>query len=89
LADPYIKFGREHVMVKYCGMDMDNCYNHVCQRGLTQEEKDTILAKHNEHRSHVAKGEAVDRYGESLPTAAGMNEVCKIMSQKLIKVNTL
>ena len=44
-------------MCTYCGVDEAKCFNAVCSRGITkQEDKDAILAKHNEFRRRVAKG---------------------------------
>ena len=47
----------EQTMCAYCGVDEERCFNAVCSRGITkQEDKDLILARHNEFRRKVAKG---------------------------------
>ena len=47
----------EQTMCAYCGVDGEKCFNAVCSRGITkQEDKDLILARHNEFRRKVAKG---------------------------------
>ena len=44
-------------MCKFCGTKKEKC-NKVCSRGITaQAEKDAIVAKHNELRRKVAKGQ--------------------------------
>ena len=48
----------EQTMCLYCGVDEANCNNAVCSREITdQADKDAIVAKHNELRRRVAKGE--------------------------------
>ena len=47
----------EQTMCAYCGVDEERCFHAVCSRGITkQEDKDLILARHNEYRRKVAKG---------------------------------
>ena len=44
-------------MCKYCGTNASKC-NKVCSREIkSQAEKDAIVAKHNELRRKIAKGE--------------------------------
>ena len=44
-------------MCNYCGTNTAKC-NQVCSRGITaQADKDDIVAKHNELRRKVAKGQ--------------------------------
>ena len=53
----YCDIKSDHSMCKYCGTNTDMC-NQVCSRGITaQADKDAIVAKHNELRRKVAKGQ--------------------------------
>ena len=73
--ETYCAIGKDNTRCLYCGVDKDKCPN-VCGRGLTQEEKDAILAKHNELRRKVAKGlETQSTNGQNQPIATNMNEL--------------
>ena len=53
----YCDIKSDHTMCEYCGTNTDMC-NQVCSRGITaQADKDAIVAKHNELRRKVAKGQ--------------------------------
>jgi len=72
----YCSLSEKHTMCKYCGTNMDQC-GKVCARGITdQADKDAIVAKHNELRRKVAKGEETKGLnGQAQPSATDMNEL--------------
>jgi len=73
---PYCSISHDHTMCKYCGTDAKQC-NKVCSRGVTdQADKDAIVAKHNNLRRRIAKGqETKGLNGTGQPPATDMNEL--------------
>lgn len=63
------RWGSDNTMCKYTGMG-SKCSGGVCARGLTQDEKDLVLKKHNDLRRKVAKGQQAGQ-----PSASNMNEL--------------
>jgi len=55
--------GDTHIFICPLG---PHCRGHVCHRGLTEEEKQVILDKHNEYRALAADGGLPAKDGEEL-----------------------
>jgi len=71
----YCAINKEHTMCKYCGTNESKC-NKVCSREIkSQAEIDAIVAKHNELRRKIAKGEETKGVGGGQPSATDMYEL--------------
>ena len=64
-------------MCKYSGVDESNC-GQILRREIEQEdEKDAIVAKHNELRRRVAKGEETGGINSPQPGASNMKKLVR------------
>merc|ERR1711894_204892 len=72
---PYTRGNNNHTLCEYCGIG-EYCGSSICQYGLTDDEKQQIVAKHNELRSVVAQGlESRGVAGKGQPSAANMKKM--------------
>jgi len=62
--EDYCALGVGHTMCKFKGPS-SSCTQKTKSRGMTQASKEAVLAKHNELRRKVAKGEEADQPGAS------------------------
>jgi len=70
--DCYCDIDEAHTMCMYSGVDVAKCGN-ILWRDVKQEEKDAIVAKHNDLRRKVAKGQELRGVGDAKqPPATNM-----------------
>merc|ERR1712223_2221349 len=73
--DTYCPLGSDHTKCQFCDADEPTCGNMCSRQIIDQSERDLIVAKHNELRRRVAKGQENKGVGGGQPSATNMYEM--------------
>jgi len=68
--EKYCSLGADNTMCKYCGVDINACYGSFCKNDLSDDDKTTLVKKHNDLRAQLANGNEAGQ-----PSAANMKKL--------------